>query len=385
MATMPSTGPTFTPSDIRALIRGPTEDERAAVAFKLCRKMDTELSDSDRAAANEILRVMAGDAAELVRRALAVTLRASDHLPHDVALRLADDVTSIATPVLSFSPVFSDEDLADIVRRADPSRQTAIAKRAELSETVTDAIAVHGCEEAVKTAAGNDGATFSENGLVVSLDRFRNSRNVANAVAYRKILPPSVAEKLVTLVSAEVRRHLVEAHHVDAAAAAVISLASRERATVDLLQDVDSTDDLAGLVKHLHKEQRLTPSLLLRAASCGYMSFFEHSMAELAAVPQHRAWLLIHDAGNLGFKAVYERAGMPQRLMPVFRAALDAFHAMGQDGVAQDRSTFQALLLERFLTGAQSVPQEDLDYLVERLDMLNQERRPLMPSLAGAA
>ncbi len=385
MATEPSSVPTFTPSDIRALIRGPTADERAAVAYKLCRKMDAELSDSDRAAANEILRVMAGDAAEMVRRSLAVTLRASQHLPHDVALRLAEDVESIATPVLSFSPVFSDEDLAEIVRHADPGRQTAVAKRATLSETVTDAIAAHGCEEAVQTAARNEGAQFSEGGLIVSLDRFRTSRNLANAVAYRKVLPASVAEKLVTLVSAEVRRHLVERHGISHDLAASLSVATRERATVDLLQDIDASEDLGALVKHLYKEQRLTASLLLRAASCGYMTFFECAMAELAAVPQHRAWLLIHDAGNLGFKAIYERAGLPQRLMSVFRSALDAYHAMGQDGVAQDRHTFQALLLERFLTQSHNAPREDMDYLVERLDMLNQTRRPLQPSLAGAA
>ena len=158
-----------------------------AVALKLCKKMDVELSGADRAAANEILRVMAGDAAEMVRRALAVTLRASDVMPRDVALRLAEDVESIATPILTFSPVFSDADLAEIVRRADPARQIAVASRQSLSEGVTDALAECGCEDAVATAAGNPGASFSEQGLVISLDRFRASQKVTRAVAYREV------------------------------------------------------------------------------------------------------------------------------------------------------------------------------------------------------
>ncbi len=377
--------PIFTPSDIRALVRGPTDDERASVALKLCKKMDVELSKADRAAANEILRVMAGDAAELVRRALAVTLRASDVLPRDVALRLAEDVESIATPILSFSPVFSDADLAEIVRRADPSRQVAVATRATLSEDVTDALAECGCEEAVATAAGNPGAAFSEAGLVISLDRFRESQRVTRAVAYRDALPAAVTEKLMHLVTEDVRRVLQARHGLSAPQAAALSTGAQERATVDILDEIAAAPDMEAFVRHLHKQNRLSSSLLLRAATSGYMRFVEHGLAVLAAVPHHRAWLLIHDAGGLGFKAIFERAGLPQRLFTAFRIALDTFHAMAEDGKALDPATFQARLLERFLTQAHGAPREDLDYLLDRLDQLNTRRNDQPVPLVGAA
>lgn len=380
-----ATPPIFTPADIRLLVRGPTADERAAVAYKLCRKIDTDLSSSDRAAANEILRVMAGDAAELVRRSLAVTLRSSEFLPRDVALKLADDVASISLPILSYSPAFSDSDLADIVRRSDSARQSAVARRAQLSETVTDAIAKFGSEEAVTVAAGNAGAAFSEGGLVISLERFRSSPAVANAVAYRQFIPAAVTEKLIHLVSEEVRRHLVERHNLAPEFAKLTMTATRERATVDILDDIGATEDMEAFVKHLHKQDRLTPSLLLRAATSGYMKFLEHAMAILAAVPHHRAWLLIHDAGDLGFRAIFERSGMPQRLYSAFRAAIDTYHAVGLDGKAHDPATFQALLLERFLTQSHSAPREDVDYLLQRLDAINQTRQAPRRSLAGAA
>ncbi len=377
--------PIFTPSDIRALVRGPTDDERAAVALKLCRKMDVELSRADRAAANEILRVMAGDAAELVRRALAVTLHASDVLPRDVALRLADDVASIATPVLTFSPAFSDADLAEIVRRADPARQVAVARRQTLSEGVTDVLAECGCEEAVATAAGNPGAAFSEHGLVISLDRFRTSQTVTRAVAYRDVLPAAVTEKLMHLVTEDVRRVLESRHGLSGSQAAALSTGARERATVDILDEIAAASDMETFVRHLHKQNRLTSSLLLRAATSGYMTFLEHGLAVLAAVPHHRAWLLIHDAGGLGFKAIFERSGLPQRMFTAFRIALDTFHVMGEDGKALDAETFQSQLLERFLTQAHGAPREDLDYLLDRLDLLNARRRDRGQPLMGAA
>ena len=80
---------------------------------------------------------MAADAAELVRRALAVTLKQSDVLPRDVALKLAKDVESVALPVLNHSPAFTDHDLAEIVRASSAAKQVAVARRPTLSARVT--------------------------------------------------------------------------------------------------------------------------------------------------------------------------------------------------------------------------------------------------------
>ena len=76
----------LTEFDIRRLIKATDDDERASAAHKLCRSIDrADLTDEDREAAQKIMRVLANDAAELVRRALAVTLKSSDLLPRDVA------------------------------------------------------------------------------------------------------------------------------------------------------------------------------------------------------------------------------------------------------------------------------------------------------------
>ena len=123
---MATTRAALTDSDIRMLVKGATPDERALAAHKLCRTIDRgALSDEDRQVAHEILRVMAADAAELVRRAMAVTLKNSMALPPDVANRLARDVESVSLPIISFSPVFTDTDLAEIVRVGGAVRLSA--------------------------------------------------------------------------------------------------------------------------------------------------------------------------------------------------------------------------------------------------------------------
>src|SRR6201996_3971588 len=115
----------LTEDDLRMLVKGPTADDRALAAHKLCRAVDRDnLSREELAQAHEILRLMSRDATELVRRALAITLKASPVLPRDVALKLARDVETIATPVLNFSPAFTDEDLIELVRSGSATRQT---------------------------------------------------------------------------------------------------------------------------------------------------------------------------------------------------------------------------------------------------------------------
>ena len=373
---MTTTRTALTGGDIHSLMRGATADERAVAAHKICRRMDESgLSDEDRQVATEILRVMAADAAELVRRALAVTLRASPLMPHDVAMKLARDVESVATPLLTESPVFTDDDLIEIIRYAGPVRQIAIAKRASLSEKLTTAIVEQGAEAAVRTACANDNATFSEPALQKAISRFASSQQLLAAVAYRRALPLSVAERLVNMVGDQVRDHLVNHHALAPEMAVQIAIGARERATVDLVDQAGRTADVERFVQHLHVEGRLTASLLLRALANGHMTFFEWSLAELARVPHHRTWLMIHDAGPLGLRAIYERAGLPGRLFPAFRAGVDTFHTMDFDGGARDQQRFQERMLERFLTQPASAPREDVDYLLEKMDRSGEARK----------
>lgn len=378
---MTTTRSALTDADIRTLVKGATPDERALAARKLCVTMNrSALSDEDRELAADILRVMAADAAEMVRKAIAETLRASPVVPRDVAVRLARDVEAVCLPMLAFSPAFTDQDLAEIVRLGGPVRQVAIAKRPTLSTTVTHSLADYGAERAVATACANPGAEFADDDLQHIVDRFEGAERVLVAMAYREHLPLSVSERLIRLVSDSVRDHLVSRHSVSAEAALEVAVGAAERATVDLVDQAGRTADVKGLVTHLHSERRLTASLLLRALAHGHMTFFEWGVAELAGVPHHRTWLMIHDAGPLGLRAIYERAGLPARLFPAFRAAVDTFHSMDFDGGLKDQERFQERMLQRFLTQPAAAAREDVDYLLDRMDRVANDARALARS-----
>jgi uncharacterized protein (DUF2336 family) len=359
----------LTDSDIRTLIKGPTEEARAHAAHKICRCVeDAELSPEERAHAEGILAIMAQDAAVLVRRALAVALKNSPKLPHDIATRLSRDVETIALPIILNSPMLTDADLVEIVRTCPPSKQVAVASRATLSPVVTGAIAQHAAPEAVQRAIANDNAQFDESGLEIVLDRFAGVSAITGAMVHRAELPLNITEKLVSLVAGEAFDYLVNNHELPPQIAIDLAMGARERVTIDIVEQAGRQKDIARFVQQLNLNGRLSPSLLMRGLCVGNIEFVEHAMAELAGMAHQRMWLMIHDSGPLGLKAAFERAGLPPRLFPSFRAALEVFHTIEREGGAPDRVRFRKRMLERTLTLFQSIPKDDLDYLLEKLD-----------------
>jgi uncharacterized protein (DUF2336 family) len=359
----------LTDSDIRSLIKGPSEDERAHAAHKICRCIDeADLSPEERAHAEGIIAIMAQDAAILVRRALSIALKNSPKLPREIANKLARDVDSIALPVIMNSPSLNDADLIAIIRACPPNKQIAVASRETLTTTVTGALSSYAVSEAVERALANDNALFDEQGLETALTRFEGLSAITTAMVYREELPVSVTEKLVSMVTGELFDHLVNNHELPPQIAIDLAIGARERATLDIVEQAGRQRDLPKFVQQLNLNGRLTPSLLMRGLCLGQIDFVEYAMAELGGISHQRMWLLMHDSGPLGLKAAFDRAGLPPRLFPSFRAAIEVYHSIDREGVARDRITFRKRMLERTLTLFQSVPKDDLDYLLEKLD-----------------
>ena len=103
-------------ADVKEAVRHPDETVRATAAQRVCRDIRSKaLSDAERDFAQKLLKHISEDSADMVRRALAVTLKNSPKLPHDIAVKLAADIESIAVPVLTHSPVFTDADLVEVL------------------------------------------------------------------------------------------------------------------------------------------------------------------------------------------------------------------------------------------------------------------------------
>lgn len=341
---------------------------RADLAAKVARHFDGEvLTDSERKIAEDIIRVMARDAVTRVRQSLAENLKASPGLPRDVALTLARDVEEVAIPILSVSQVLTDDDLLELVRSGTEHKHEAIARRAGVSEKVADALIETGSEGTVAALVANESAQLGEGVLNKVIDRFGSNERIQAPLVQRNQLPMTVAERLVAVVSEKLQSYLVAHHELPAQTASDLILRSRERATVSLFTGQNDEAELEKLVAQLSRNNRLTPSLLVRALCTGDMAFFEAAMAQLAKVPLANTRLLIHDAGRLGLKSLYDRAKLPPALLPACRIALDVLRDTPYDGEDRDRERHRRRVIERILTQYEDLASEDLEYLLAKL------------------
>lgn len=357
--------------DVQSLLTNPAPDQRAKVVGQLAIDIDGgRLSPTERQLALDIMRAMAADAEIMVRRAVAASMKSSENLPHEIAMRLARDDVSVALPVLENSQVLTDDDLISILADGNGAKQVAIARRPQVSETVASAIVDTGNAAAVTTLVSNDGAALTEPVLKKTLDRYGQFETVKAAMVHRDQLPVAITERLVSLVSEKLKLTLAARHSLPADVATDIILDARERATVSLLSKSANEEDTHALIQQLHASGRLTPSLVLRALCSGDMRFVEDAMAEIAGTSAEKASLLIHDAGRLGLKALYMKCRFPEALYPAFRVAVDVIHETEFDGREHDRERFARRVIERVLTQYQTIDVSDLDYLLGKLKKL---------------
>lgn len=362
-------------SDVARLMADPSPDARAETAAKVATKFEQrELSEAERRIAEDIFRMLVEDAEVRVREALSANLKASPDVPHEVAVALAKDVDSVALPMLKFSEVLTDEDLISIVKEHGSAKQIAIAQREKVSAGVADALIDTGNEAAVARLVSNQGADLSDQALDRVLTSYGENEAISDSLARRPNLPPALSERLVNAITERLESVLSAKNELPGDAISNLLLQTRERATVSLLSGGSDSADLERLIEQMHVSGRLTSSVILRALSMGDLTFFEMALARLARVPVQNARILIHDQGALGFKSLFERAGLPEKLFPAFRAGVDVLSETDYDGGPNDRERYMTRVVERMLTqfadSDDQVSDDDIEYLMHKLTQL---------------
>lgn len=370
-------------ADIERLLEDPSIDTRTETARKIAGGYgEGTLSSDERTIAEDIFRVMVRDAEVRVREALAVNLKTCEFLPHEVAKSLAEDVDQVSLPMLQYSSVLTEEDLIEIVSRADEVKHLAVASRAHVSQGVSAAIIEHGNTQAVTTLVGNGGAEISEESLDRALKDHGTNAQLGERMALRAKLPVGIAERLVSIVSEKIRDHLMQQHDLPNEVVSDLIIQSRERATLTLISEDSGGNEVRALVSQLYRAGRLTPTIILRAVCMGDLRFFEVALSLLAKIPLVSARLLVHEKGVDGLRTVLSKAKIPTPLHVAFRAAVEVSRETDYDGLDNDRERFRRRMIERILTlfedpGLQ-MGEENIDYLLGKLAQID-------PSLSTAA
>ncbi len=316
--------PQLSNRDVASLLNDRSAANRARVGGKIASQFRAdELGDKEREIAEGIFRVLVRDIEVVVRKALSETLKDCPSVPRDVALSLAHDVIDVAGPMLRYSEVLDDGDLIEIIHTRGSEYRIAVAERNGLGETVSDALVETRDGAVVKTLVANHGARISGKTLDKVVSDFGTREDIQEGLVHRPVLPARTIERLVSLVSENLRVHLVANHDMPAELAESLVLETRENTVVRLLGPHAKRRDVEGLVRQMQRNDRLTPGLLIRALEVGDLEFFEHGIAARARIPVENARRLLRDPGSNSHVALYRQARLPEEHFGIVRYRID--------------------------------------------------------------
>lgn len=359
----------LTEADVGMLLANPSADVRVATARKVAIAFASGSLDATAEEISiDIFRAMLRDAEIRVRVALSKYLRTSRNLPRDIAMALARDVEMVSLPWLEHAESLSDEALIELAETLAPEHCRAIARRRHVSAPLAERLADHRDAGVVATLVENNGADLTDRACESVIERHGRADRMLDRMVHRDTLPIAIAERLVGLVSDQLRQHILLHHDVSEAVVSDLIQITRDHAISTLFPaNADAGLDVERLVDQLHRRRQLTANLVFRALCLGDLPVFEAAMARLAEIPLINARLLIHDAGPLGLRAIYDHAGLPTPYYPLFRAAFDAVRNTDYDEGDRDRERLRERVIERVLTQSERVASDDLDYLLGKL------------------
>ncbi len=314
----------ITREDIELLVREPSATMRSRIAEKIAGGYNLGgFTDGEIRLANEIFRLLLKDTEVKVRKIIAEELKSNLQVPHDIIMGLANDVAEVAVPVLQHSYVLSEEDLILIVRATrEHAKLCAIASRESISKQLSHALIEHRDGDVTKLVLGNRNAALAETSMSVVIEEFARDNDVLEEMVYRGGLPYEFAEKLFAKVSDGLKKQLTKKYRLNKHMVEDAASSARETATLQFISPWMSQQEINQLVDQMHKNSRLTDSVIIRSLCIGDLRFFETAIAKRVGIPVGNARILLMDPGPLGLRALYDSAKLPATFYPAVRVML---------------------------------------------------------------
>lgn len=354
---------------IRQALKGRTAESRANAVQKIGRDVRfVEMNEAEREFAAKLMTRICQDVSELVRRALSVTLQNSHNLPRHIALVLIKDIDSIAVPILSSSPVLTEQDLVTVLKSKAANKIRAIAQRKTISLHVASAIVSYGDSAATAKLAANDGALISPETAEMIVELHADDDLIRDAALSRHDMPPSVITKLIDHSADKIEVNLKTYPGISDHRAAQVSRDTRERAQTYVVGEAWPDDRFRDYVRALDKSGKLTPRLILRAAGRGDIRFTIMGLSVLARQTIAKTRLMVLASSGLGVKALSIRARFTGAQVELLSACVQTYLSVESENRAPNASKFQLLVAERLVSLELDFPKEIESDLLDILD-----------------
>ncbi len=270
-----------------------------------------------------MLEKLAQDEAVRVRAVISEAVRSVANVPPEIIKKLARDAELIvASPVLRFSPLLTDDDLLDIISSGPASGAlAAIAQRQDVRARVSDALVAADDEPAVAALLANKSAQIREETLDLIVERAASRSAWHEPLVRRPSLPARAARRIAGFVAESLlsvlksRDDLPRETREQVTAAVAERLAASKPAAPDAAEEEEDVgESVEEKVTRLKKEGKLDEEAVDEAIHAGQRAFVRAALAVLAEVPVDVVDKILSARSAKGVVALVWKAKLPMRL-----------------------------------------------------------------------
>ncbi len=274
------------------LSRDPDEYVKVDLSRKICRLLPNLAPDQNRKLADlvfEVIDVLSQDSLPRVRGMISEQVRSLDTVPPGIIRRLARDADAIvAAPVLEYSPLLTDDDLIEIVMMGCESNAlSALARRKNLSSSVSQAVAETEDEQAVPMLLTNASASLNDETLSAIVDAAATQPGWHMTLAGRKGMSLKLIRNMARYIGQATLEKLL-ANNPSVGDVAKTELRTAVAARIAEQETVDEAKQLADQqdadrekARQLHQQGGLTASVMEAAAAREEKEFLVQAAALL--------------------------------------------------------------------------------------------------------
>ena len=259
-----------------------------------------------------VLKTLARDQQDRVRRIIAEELKSTPHAPYEVIEQLAWDQNQlVASPVLEYSPLLSDDMLTEIIATSELSWiSESIAKRRNISARVSDSIIAQNHDAAIGNLLENESATLSEDGMEIIIDQAPDREQWHHALIHRPELSQRTVNRIAGFISNSLLRQLEDERRL------APSLLQQIRGTVgnrlrDYKLDRERTAEVT--TQDLFYHGRLDAERIAEAIAKKDEAFVAHALSLLARFSVEKVRKILTSESPKAVTALAWKAGLSMR------------------------------------------------------------------------
>lgn len=319
-----------TPQKANLLLSEDRVDEvRCELARKIARLLP-ELSSEEQEKLSdgtiEVIERLASDHLPRVRQILAEELKASAKVPRAIVLKLAHDLESIVcVPIIEYSPLLSDGDLLEIIATSKASGALeAVARRADVSEDVADAVVATLDIPAVAALLANPSAHIREQALDAIIENAASIEAWHSPLVMRPDLSVRAIKRIASFVASSLVNLLSERHGIDEATARELKSRVRGRLETEGASPQSLEDDrrAEAAVHQAAADGRLDDSFLETAIEAGQREQVVLALAHLATLTPMLVRRILASRNGKAVAALTWKAGLSMRTALTIQARI---------------------------------------------------------------